>query len=66
MMVHDQSLIDTAQNAGAHMVIPSQVTVGHLLALSAVTKDLVVVVFSEKIGTKEIAQLSIFEKSILA
>ncbi len=47
------------------MVIPSSVTVGHLLALSAVTKNLVGVVFSEKIGTKEIAQFSVFKSSPL-
>lgn len=64
-VVHDASLIETAKNAGADVVIPSSVTVGHLLALSAVTKDLVGVVFSEKIGTKEIAQFSIFKSSPL-
>jgi voltage-gated potassium channel len=64
-VVHDQSLSETAKNAGADMVIPASVTVGHLLALSAVTKDLVGVVFSEKIGTKEIAEFSIFKSSKL-
>ena len=64
-VVHDQSLTETAKNAGADMVIPASVTVGHLLALSAVTKDLVGVVFSEKIGTKEIAEFSIFKSSEL-
>jgi len=64
-VVHDSSLIDMAKNAGADVVIPSAVTVGHLLALSAVTKDLVGVVFSEKIGTKEIAEFSIFKSSPL-
>ena len=64
-VVHDQSLTETAKNAGADMVIPASVTVGHLLALSAVTKDLVGVVFSEKIGTKEIAEFSIFKSSKL-
>lgn len=64
-VVHDSSLIDMAKNAGADVVIPSSVTVGHLLALSAVTKDLVGVVFSEKIGTKEIAEFSIFKSSPL-
>jgi Trk K+ transport system NAD-binding subunit len=64
-VVNDDSLIDTAKNAGADVVIPASVTVGHLLALSAVTKDLVGVVFSEKIGTKEIAQFSIFKTSPL-
>jgi len=64
-VVHDDALIETARNAGADMVIPASVTVGHLLALSAVTKDLVGVVFSEKIGTQEIAQFSIFKSSPL-
>jgi len=64
-VVHDPSLIETAKNAGADVVIPSSVTVGHLLALSAVTKDLVGVVFSERIGTKEIAEFSIFKSSPL-
>ncbi len=64
-VVNDETLIDTAKNAGADVVIPASVTVGHLLALSAVTKDLVGVVFSEKIGTKEIAQFSIFKSSPL-
>ncbi len=64
-VVHDQGLIETAKNAGADMVIPSSITVGHLLALSAVTKDLVGVVFSEKIGTKEIAEFSVFKSSKL-
>jgi len=64
-VVHDQNLIETGKNAGADMVIPASITVGHLLALSAVTKDLVGIVFSEKIGTKEIAQFSIFKKSVL-
>lgn len=47
------------------VVIPSSVMVGHRLALSAVTRDLVGVVFSEKIGTKEIAEFSIFKSSPL-
>jgi len=64
-VVHDEDHIETAKNAGADMVIPSSVTVGHMLALSAVTKDLVGVVFSEQIGTKEIAQFSIFKHSLL-
>ncbi len=64
-VVHDQNLTETAKNAGADMVISSSITVGHLLALSAVTNDLVGVVFSEKIGTKEIAEFSIFKSSKL-
>ncbi len=64
-VVHDPGLVETAKDAGADMVIPASVTLGHLLALSAVTKDLVGVVFSEKIGTKEIAQFTVFKSSPL-
>jgi voltage-gated potassium channel len=64
-VVHDQALTETAKNAGADIVIPASITVGHLMALSAVTKNLVGVVFSEKIGTKEIAEFSIFKSSRL-
>jgi Trk K+ transport system NAD-binding subunit len=64
-VVHDQALAETAKAAGADMVIPSSVTVGHLLALSAVTNNLVGVVFSEKIGTKQIAEFSVFKSSPL-
>jgi voltage-gated potassium channel len=64
-VVHDSNLVGMAKNAGADVIIPASVTVGHLLALSAVTKDIVGVVFSEKIGTKEIAEFSIFKSSLL-
>jgi Trk K+ transport system NAD-binding subunit len=64
-VVHDSTLTTMAKNAGADVIIPASVTVGHLLALSAVTKDIVGVVFSEKIGTKEIAEFSIFKSSPL-
>ncbi len=64
-VVHDEQLIDTAKNAGADVVIPSSISVGHLLALSATTKDLVGIVFSERVGTKEIAQFSVFHSSKL-
>jgi voltage-gated potassium channel len=64
-VVHDSSLVGMAKNAGADVIIPASVTVGHLLALSAVTKDIVGVVFSEKVGTKEIAEFSIFKSSPL-
>jgi voltage-gated potassium channel len=64
-VVHDEALVETAHNAGADVAIPSSVTVGHLLALSAVTKDLVGIVFSEKVGTKEIAEFSVFRSSPL-
>ena len=64
-VVHDDQLLDTAKNAGADVVIPSSVSVGHLLALSVTTRDLVGVVFSEKVGTKEIAQFAVFKSSKL-
>ena len=64
-VVHDAELIESAKNAGADVVIPSSVTVGHLLALSAATKDVVGVVFSEEVGTKEIARFSVFKSSKL-
>ncbi|HTT15555.1 MAG TPA: NAD-binding protein [Thermoplasmata archaeon] len=64
-VVHDEQLTETAKNAGADVVIPSSVSVGHLLALSATTKDLVGIVFSERVGTKEIAQFSVFRASKL-
>lgn len=64
-VVYDEQLMETAKNAGADVVIPSSVSVGHLLALSAITRDLVGIVFSEKVGTKEIAQFSVFKNSKL-
>ncbi len=64
-VVHDGQLTETAKTAGADVVIGSSVSVGHLLALSATTKDLVGIVFSERIGTKEIAQFSVFRSSKL-
>lgn len=64
-VVHDEQLIDTVKNAGADVAVASSVSVGHLLALSATTKDLVGLVFSEQVGTKEIAQFSVFKSSKL-
>jgi Trk K+ transport system NAD-binding subunit len=64
-VIDDQDLVETAKTAGADAVIPASITVGRLLALSAVTKNLVGVVFSEKIGTKEIAEFSVFKTSML-
>ena len=64
-VVHDPDLIEAMKSAGADVVIPSTVTVGHLLALSAATKDLVGIVFSEEIGTKEIARFTVFKSSKL-
>ncbi len=64
-VVHDSDLTDAMKGSGADMVIPSSVTIGHLLALSAATKDLVGIVFSEEIGTKEIARFTVFKSSKL-
>ncbi len=64
-VIHNPGLTETAKNAGADMVIPSSVTVGHLLALSAVTKNIVGLVFSERIGAQEIAEFSVFKSSKL-
>jgi voltage-gated potassium channel len=64
-VVHNPSLTETAKNAGADMVIPSSVTVGNLLALSAVTKNIVGVMFSERIGAQEIAEFVITKSSPL-
>lgn len=64
-VVHNPTLTETAKNAGADMVISSSVTVGHLIALSEVTKNLVGIVFSERIGAQEIAEFSIFKSSKL-
>lgn len=64
-VVHNASLTETAKNAGADMVIPSTVTVGYLLALSAVTKNIVGVMFSELIGAQEIAEFMVSKSSKL-
>jgi voltage-gated potassium channel len=64
-VINDQDLVETAKTAGADVVIPASITVGRLLALSAVTRNMVGVVYSEKIGTKEIAEFSIFKTSKL-
>jgi voltage-gated potassium channel len=64
-VVHDDQMVNTAKDAGADVVISSSLSVGHLLALSATTKDLVGIVFSERVGTKEIAQFSVFRSSKL-
>lgn len=64
-VVHDDELTEPAKNAGADVVIPSTVSVGHMLALSATTHDLVGVVLSETAGTKEIAQFGVFRSSKL-
>jgi Trk K+ transport system NAD-binding subunit len=62
-LVHDQSLTEITKNTAVDMVKPASVTVSHLLALSAVTKDLVGMVFSERIGTKEMTESPIFKSS---
>jgi voltage-gated potassium channel len=64
-VVHDPQLTETAKCAGADMVIPTSVTVGHLLALSAINKGLIGLIFSDKFGAKEIAEFSIHSSSKL-
>ena len=46
-VVHDPSLVETAKDAGANVVIPASVAVGRLLAFSG---DSIGVLFSGKIG----------------
>ncbi|MFI5449464.1 MAG: potassium channel family protein [Candidatus Bathyarchaeia archaeon] len=65
-VVHDPSLIQTAKNAGANIVIPASVTLGQLLAFSAgQTENLIGVVFSEKMGTQSIVESTIHKSSPL-
>jgi Trk K+ transport system NAD-binding subunit len=64
-VVNDPSLVETAKDAGANVVIPSSVAVGQLLAFSAGAKDLAGVVFSEKMGTQGITEFMIPESSPL-
>ena len=64
-VVNDPSLVETARDAGANVVIPSSVAVGQLLAFSAGSKDLAGVVFSEKMGTQGITEFMIRESSPL-
>jgi Trk K+ transport system NAD-binding subunit len=51
-VANDEELVQTAKNAGADEVIPSSITVGHLLALSAVAKNLAGIVFSRGVEGK--------------
>ena len=51
-VINDQDLIETARSAGADVIIPSSITVGRLLALSAVTKNLVGVVYTQRSGQR--------------
>ncbi len=64
-IVHEASLMEMAKNAGADVVIPSSITLGHLLAFAAVTPDPVGVIFSEKIGKEGIAEFPIASSSHL-
>jgi voltage-gated potassium channel len=64
-VVHDTDLMDASQSAGADMVIPSSATVGHLLALSATTQNLVGIVVSQELGEKEIVRFVLSESSAI-
>lgn len=55
-VVHDADLVDAAKSAGADTVIPSSITVGHFLALAAITRNLVGFVVSEELGEREIVR----------
>jgi Trk K+ transport system NAD-binding subunit len=58
-VVHDPSLVEMEKAAGADVVIPSTVAVGNLLAFSANNKDLVGVVFTQKMKNEGISQYTI-------
>jgi voltage-gated potassium channel len=64
-IVHEPSLVEMARNAGADVVIPSSITLGHLLAFAAVTPEAVGLIDSEKIGKEGIAEFSIVSSSRL-
>jgi len=62
-ILHEPSLIEMAKNAGADVVIPSSIALGHLLAFSAVTPDAVGLIISDKIGNQGIAEFPIASRS---
>jgi len=64
-IVHEPSLMEMAKSAGADVVIPASITLGHLLAFAAVTPDAVGVIDSEKIGKEGIAEFPILSSSRL-
>ena len=64
-IVHEPSLMEMAKSAGADVVIPASITLGHLLAFAAVTPDAVGVIDSEKIGKEGIAEFPIISSSRL-
>lgn len=64
-VVHDPSLVDMEKAAGADVVIPSTVAVGNLLAFSADYKDLVGVVFTQKMKNEGVSQYTIHASSPL-
>lgn len=64
-VINDPSLAETAKDAGANLVIPPSVTVGHLLAFSAGTKELIGVIFSKKMETQSITEYNIQKSSPL-
>jgi Trk K+ transport system NAD-binding subunit len=62
-VVHDPSLVEMEKAAGADVVIPSTVAVGNLLAFSADNRDLVGVVFTQKMKTEGISQYTVSAQS---
>jgi len=64
-VINDEKLLGTAKTAGSDVTIPASLTLGNFAALAAVTKDIAGVVFSDKTGSMEIAEVSIFNKSRL-
>ncbi|HXZ89822.1 MAG TPA: NAD-binding protein [Candidatus Dormibacteraeota bacterium] len=64
-IVHEPSLMEMAKNAGADLVVPSSITLGHLLAFAAVTPDAVGLINSEKIGRMGIAEFPVASSSHL-
>ena len=64
-ILHEPSLVEMAKNAGANIVIPSSITLGHLLAFAAVTPDPVGLINSDRIGKIGIAEFSIASSSPL-
>jgi len=58
-VVHDPSLVEMAKDAGANVVIPSTVAIGNLLAFSADNKDLMGVVFTQKMKNEDISEYAV-------
>ena len=64
-IVHEPSLMEMAKNAGADLVVPSPIALGHLLAFAAVIPDAVGLIISDKIGKQGIAEFPIASSSRL-